>query len=113
MDRDSDGHNVQVVVDLAEAAWRSVAKFLIEGDQPAEVRAELEALSSTLPAGMVAAWVENLWKTTPVADPEDLLTLAEAVTYLITELREDPALEAEDFDRMALSIELEEPAAQA
>jgi hypothetical protein len=113
MDCDSDGHNVQVVADLPEAAWRTVRAFiLVEDGQPADLRRELGDLSPKLSAGMVAAWVKNFWERTNVTDPEDLSTLAETVVYLVETLREDPTLEYEDYDRMALSIDLEE-AAQA
>ena len=111
VDRDSDGHDVQVVVDLCEAAWRTVQAHLVEGGQSVDLQRELATLSPSLPGEMVAAWVEKLWLAN-VADSEDLPTLAETVVYLVETLRGDPVLENEDIDRWALSITLEERAAQ-
>jgi hypothetical protein len=108
VDRDSNSRNVLVVVDLCEAAWRTVTVFLAEDGRPADLRQELGTLSpETLPQGMVAAWVKIFQEKTNIVDPEDLTILAETVVYLVTTLREDPALEIEDVDRMITRHELE------
>lgn len=108
--RDRDGRDVQVIVDLCEAARITILDYLTADGNLDLLREEIGRSRRQLPREMVAAWVEEFSKELDDRPEEDTLTLAQILVLLVETLRADPALSDEDIDRWALRIEMEEAA---